>query len=76
MQIALKRLSPKESYDRVYRLRRSIQCSYQHKLLPKDQWTKPEEVCNDAYHESNDASNGTNNYSTGCPLLEPHPRPG
>ncbi|TQS32269.1 hypothetical protein Golomagni_07421, partial [Golovinomyces magnicellulatus] len=43
MQIALKRLSAKESYDRVYRLRRSIQCSYQHKLLPKDQWTKPEE---------------------------------
>lgn len=50
MQIALKRLSPKESYDRVYRLRRSIQCSYQHKLLPKDQWTKPEEVCGDAQH--------------------------
>lgn len=43
-QIALKRLSPKESYDRIYRIRRSVQCSYQHKLLPKDQWTKPEEV--------------------------------
>ncbi|EFY86396.1 Cytochrome b-c1 complex subunit 7 [Metarhizium acridum] len=42
-QIALKRLSPKESYDRIYRIRRSVQCSYQHKLLPKDQWTKPEE---------------------------------
>lgn len=44
MQIALKRLSAKESYDRIYRIRRSVQCSYQHKLLPKDQWTKPEEV--------------------------------
>ncbi|KAI0395386.1 cytochrome b-c1 complex subunit 7 [Xylariaceae sp. FL0594] len=41
--LALKRLSPKESYDRVYRLRRAIQCSVTHKLLPKDQWTKPEE---------------------------------
>lgn len=43
-QIALNRLSPKESYDRIYRIRRSVQCSYQHKLLPKEQWTKPEEV--------------------------------
>ncbi|QPH05446.1 Cytochrome b-c1 complex subunit 7 [Epichloe festucae Fl1] len=42
-QIALGRLSPKESYDRIYRIRRSVQCSYQHKLLPKDQWTKAEE---------------------------------
>ncbi|GAO19493.1 uncharacterized protein UV8b_00409 [Ustilaginoidea virens] len=42
-QIALKRLSPKESYDRIYRIRRSVQCSYQHKLLPKDQWTKSSE---------------------------------
>ncbi|KAI0913847.1 cytochrome b-c1 complex subunit 7 [Ustulina deusta] len=40
---ALGRLAPKESYDRVYRLRRAIQCSVTHKLLPKDQWTKPEE---------------------------------
>ncbi|KAG6008029.1 Cytochrome b-c1 complex subunit 7 [Claviceps pusilla] len=42
-QIALRRLSPKESYDRIYRIRRSVQCSYQHKLLPQDQWTKSEE---------------------------------
>lgn len=42
--LALKRLPPKESYDRVYRLRRAFQCSVTHKLLPKDQWTKPEEV--------------------------------
>jgi len=42
--LALKRLSPKEAYDRVYRLRRAIQCSVTHKLLPKDQWTKPEDV--------------------------------
>lgn len=41
---ALKRLPPQESYDRVYRLRRAMQCSVTHKLLPKDQWTKAEEV--------------------------------
>ncbi|KAI1306221.1 cytochrome b-c1 complex subunit 7 [Xylaria venustula] len=40
---ALKRLPPQEAYDRVYRLRRATQCSVTHKLLPKDQWTKPEE---------------------------------
>jgi hypothetical protein len=41
---ALKRLPPQVAYDRVYRLRRALQCSVTHKLLPKDQWTKPEEV--------------------------------
>lgn len=40
---ALKRLPPKEAYDRVYRIRRALQCSVSHKLLPKGQWTKPEE---------------------------------
>jgi hypothetical protein len=43
-QIALKRLSPKEAYERIYRIRRAQQCSYQHKILPRDQWTKPEDV--------------------------------
>ncbi|TQV91298.1 hypothetical protein V2A60_009489 [Cordyceps javanica] len=43
VQIAIKRLSDQESYDRIYRLRRATQCSYQHKLLPKEDWTKPEE---------------------------------
>ncbi|KAK6076734.1 ubiquinol-cytochrome C reductase complex 14kD subunit [Seiridium cupressi] len=40
---ALKRLSPQESYDRVYRIRRAMQCSVTHKLLPKEEQTKPEE---------------------------------
>ncbi|KAI0386599.1 14 kDa subunit of cytochrome bd ubiquinol oxidase [Hypomontagnella monticulosa] len=40
---ALKRLPPKEAYDRVYRLRRAFQCSTAHQLLPKAEWTKPEE---------------------------------
>ncbi|RCI16016.1 hypothetical protein L249_1974 [Ophiocordyceps polyrhachis-furcata BCC 54312] len=43
VQIALKRLTPKEAYDRVFRIRRSTQLSYQHKLLPREQWTKPQE---------------------------------
>ncbi|KAI2473234.1 14 kDa subunit of cytochrome bd ubiquinol oxidase [Annulohypoxylon bovei var. microspora] len=37
---ALKRLPPKQAYDRVYRLRRAFQCSTSHKLLPKAEWTK------------------------------------
>jgi ubiquinol-cytochrome c reductase subunit 7 len=43
VQVALKRLSAKESYDRVFRIRRAVQASIQHKLLPKNEWTKPEE---------------------------------
>ena len=50
VQIALKRLSPKESYERIYRIRRSVQCSYQHKLLPREQWTKPEDVSSGNTH--------------------------
>ncbi|KAH8596506.1 ubiquinol-cytochrome c reductase complex 14 kDa protein-like protein [Bisporella sp. PMI_857] len=41
--LALSRLDQKESYDRVFRLRRAFQYSLQHQLLPKDQRTKPEE---------------------------------
>ncbi|KAG0652390.1 Ubiquinol-cytochrome c reductase complex 14 kDa [Hyphodiscus hymeniophilus] len=41
--LALKRLSQKESYDRVFRLRRAVQCSVTHQLLPKAQHTTPEE---------------------------------
>ncbi|AEO63592.1 48c699bd-673a-43c3-abb5-b4cd75e840ea [Thermothielavioides terrestris] len=40
---ALRRLPPKESYDRVYRIRRATQLSLQHKILPRSEWTKPEE---------------------------------
>ncbi|KKY19977.1 putative ubiquinol-cytochrome c reductase complex 14 kda protein [Phaeomoniella chlamydospora] len=43
VQQALKRLSPKESYDRVFRLRRAFQLSLSHQLLPRDEWTKAEE---------------------------------
>ncbi|KAL2118561.1 hypothetical protein VTJ04DRAFT_8221 [Mycothermus thermophilus] len=40
---ALARLPPKEQYDRVYRIRRATQLSLQQKILPKSEWTKPEE---------------------------------
>jgi len=43
VQLALKRLPPKEAYDRIYRLRRAFQCSLSHSLLPLEQHTKPEE---------------------------------
>ncbi|GAB7330203.1 hypothetical protein MBLNU13_g01866t1 [Cladosporium sp. NU13] len=43
MQRALKRLSPKDAYDRVFRMRRAFQCSLAHQLLPKEEWTKPED---------------------------------
>ncbi|KIW67619.1 hypothetical protein PV04_06857 [Phialophora macrospora] len=43
VQLALKRLPPKEAYDRVFRLRRAFQCSLSHHLLPPAEHTKPEE---------------------------------
>ncbi|KAF2418247.1 14 kDa subunit of cytochrome bd ubiquinol oxidase [Tothia fuscella] len=41
--LALKRLPPKEAYDRVFRMRRAFQCSLSHQLLPKEEHTKVEE---------------------------------
>ncbi|KZT11499.1 ubiquinol-cytochrome-c reductase complex subunit 6 [Laetiporus sulphureus 93-53] len=43
VQKALSRLTPREAYDRQYRLKRASQCSVLHDVLPKDQWTKPSE---------------------------------
>ncbi|KAK5171374.1 Cytochrome b-c1 complex subunit 7 [Saxophila tyrrhenica] len=43
VQLAIKRLSPKEAYDRVYRMRRAFQCSLQHQLLPRQEWTSDEQ---------------------------------
>ncbi|OJJ87102.1 ubiquinol--cytochrome-c reductase subunit 7 [Aspergillus glaucus CBS 516.65] len=42
-QAAIKRLSAKESYDRVFRIRRAFQCSISHTLLPPEEQTKPSE---------------------------------
>ncbi|KUI72892.1 Cytochrome b-c1 complex subunit 7 [Cytospora mali] len=43
VQTALGRMSEKDRYDRIFRIRRAVQCSIAHKLLPKAEWTKPEE---------------------------------
>ncbi|KAG8935934.1 Cytochrome b-c1 complex subunit 7 [Tulasnella sp. 419] len=43
VQKALGRLSDKESYDRIYRLKRCIQQSILHTDLPKDQWLDPKD---------------------------------
>jgi len=43
VQKALSRLTPRESYDRIFRHRVAIQQSILHRPLPKDQWTKPED---------------------------------
>ncbi|KZS89870.1 14 kDa subunit of cytochrome bd ubiquinol oxidase [Sistotremastrum niveocremeum HHB9708] len=43
VQKALSRLTPRESYDRIYRIRRGSQASIVHHDLPKEQWTKPED---------------------------------
>lgn len=42
---AIARLTPREAYDRQFRLKRASHCSVLHDILPKDQWTKAEEVC-------------------------------
>ncbi|KAK5698583.1 Cytochrome b-c1 complex subunit 7, mitochondrial [Elasticomyces elasticus] len=43
VQLALKRLPPKEAYDRVFRMRRAFQCSLAHQLLPQNEWTTPDQ---------------------------------
>lgn len=45
---ALGRLSAREGYDRVYRIRRAFQQEILHRDLPKAEWTKPEEVSSSA----------------------------
>ena len=44
VQEALRRLPAKEQYARAYRIRIAQQCGVTHTELPRDQWTKPEDV--------------------------------
>jgi hypothetical protein len=44
VQEALNRLSKRELYDRNWRLLRAIQLQISNNFLPKEEWTKPEEV--------------------------------
>lgn len=41
---ALRRLPESEKNLRQYRIKRALDLSMKHSLLPQDQWTKPEEV--------------------------------
>ncbi|KAH8155812.1 uncharacterized protein LAJ45_00824 [Morchella importuna] len=43
VQQAIKRLPPKVAYDRMFRMRRAVQCSVAHQILPKQDQTKPED---------------------------------
>lgn len=63
------RLSPKESYDRIYRIRRAVQCSIQHKNLPKEDWTKPEEVRNEPFHLEYDEPRNLEAYNAMIPSV-------
>ena len=42
---AIRRLPENEYNDRVFRIKRALDLSLKHAILPKDQWTKFEEVC-------------------------------
>jgi len=43
MQTAIGRLTPREGYDRAFRLKRLHQLSLMHVTLPKEQWLDPKE---------------------------------
>ena len=43
---AVKRLPEDEAQLRLYRIKRALDLSLKHRVLPKDQWTTPEEVVN------------------------------
>ncbi|KAJ6513878.1 ubiquinol-cytochrome-c reductase complex subunit 6 [Mycena vitilis] len=43
VQKALSRLTPRQAYDRAFRIKRASHADVLHAPLPRDQWTKPEE---------------------------------
>lgn len=44
VQGALDRLPSEEMNLRIFRIKRALDLSMKHSLLPKENWTKPEEV--------------------------------
>ena len=42
---AIRRLPERDQFLRLYRLKRALDLSMKHALLPEDQWTKYEEAC-------------------------------
>merc|ERR1712002_234568 len=43
VETAISRLSPEDQYERIFRIRRALDLSMKHQILPKEEWTKPEE---------------------------------
>jgi ubiquinol-cytochrome c reductase subunit 7 len=41
---AIRRLPEEEQYQRLFRLKRALDLNMKKAVLPRDQWTKPEEV--------------------------------
>lgn len=41
---AVRRLPEEEQNLRIFRIKRALDLSMKHQLLPKEEWTKPEEV--------------------------------
>lgn len=42
---ALRRLPEEQYNERVFRIKRALDLSMKQQILPKDQWTKYQEVC-------------------------------
>ena len=41
---AINRLPAEEQHLRIFRIKRALDLSLKHQLLPREEWTKPEEV--------------------------------
>lgn len=52
VQEAIRRLSEHEKNLRHYRVKRAFDLTLKHSILPKEQWTKPEEVFTVKFHVS------------------------
>ena len=46
---ALKRLPEHLYNERMFRIKRALDLSLKHQILPKDQWVKYEEVCTECF---------------------------
>merc|ERR1712002_566583 len=40
---AISRLTPQQENERIFRIKRASDLSMKHQILPKEEWTKPEE---------------------------------
>ncbi|XP_006037455.1 cytochrome b-c1 complex subunit 7 [Alligator sinensis] len=43
VKLAVKRLPPELYHERMFRIKRALDLSMKHRILPKEQWTKYEE---------------------------------